>query len=72
MPAITPIYANNPAFRYVYFEPKQWILTDYTQYWADLVKGNGMLFLEDVCVCVSARARARARVCVCVSEKDER
>ena len=43
-PSITPVYANNPAFRLVSFNKNSLDLKDYTQYYMDLTLSNGNSF----------------------------
>ena len=44
-PSITPIYENNPAFRFVTFNMEKKNIADYDQFYFDLVLSNGE-FLE--------------------------
>lgn len=36
-PGITPVYRNNPGFRVVSFDTNKRLLTDYEQYYMDIV-----------------------------------
>lgn len=47
-PAISPIYHNNPAFRLVSLDTDQLSLTDYTQYYMDLVMATGEFWFNKV------------------------
>ena len=42
-PGITPVYANNPAFRLVSFDKETLELSDYTQYNMDITLSNGIV-----------------------------
>ena len=42
-PSITPVYANNPAFRLVSFNKETLELSDYTQYNMDIILSNGII-----------------------------
>ena len=44
-PSITPVYANNPAFRLVSFNKETLELSDYTQYNMDIILSNGIIIL---------------------------
>lgn len=51
-PGITPVYANNPAFRLVSYNKETLELSDYTQYKMDLTLSNGIvMFSYNICLC---------------------
>ena len=44
-PSLSPVYHNNPAFRILSLDTEKLLITDYTQYYMDIVMATGKILL---------------------------